>query len=134
MEIAEGSRPVTLHFPKSLSGACVSAIPNTHCAARTVRAYRDFSLVSAVMPAGKAAAANGLLPSDLMGQPPMIGRPLSARASSEACTKVHAHAHAGHTYSIADCGQRRAGQMRDIQERERSQRGDYRRHAAGEAV
>jgi hypothetical protein len=45
--------------------------PNTHCAARTARAYRRLSLVSAVMPAGKVAAANGLLPSDLMGQPPL---------------------------------------------------------------
>jgi hypothetical protein len=37
------------------------------------RAYRDSSLVSAVMNAGKVAAANGLLPSDLMGQPPLRG-------------------------------------------------------------
>ena len=82
-EIAEGTRPVKLHFPKSLSGAFVTASPNTHCAAKTVQAYRDSSLVSAVMPTGKVAAANGLLPSDLMGRPPLMGRPLSARASSE---------------------------------------------------
>jgi hypothetical protein len=44
--------------------------PNTHRAARTARAYRDSSLVSAVMNVGKVAAANGLLPSDLMGRPP----------------------------------------------------------------
>ena len=98
MEIAEGTRPATLHIPKSLSGAFVAASPNTHCAARTARAYRVSSLFSAVMNAGKVAAANGLLPRDLMGRPPlMMGRPLSARASSEACTKVHAHAQARHT-------------------------------------
>jgi hypothetical protein len=108
--------------------------PAPHCTARTARAYKTPSLVSDVMPAGKVAAANGLLPSDLIGRPPMIGRPLSARASSEACTKVHAHAHAGHTHSRADCGKRRAGHMRDVQSLERGQRGDSRRHAAGKAV
>ncbi len=44
--------------------------PITHCAARTARAYKNLSLVSAVMPAGKVAVANGWLLSDLMGQPP----------------------------------------------------------------